>query len=111
MVPPGCRTSYPPAHRPAGACLLEGRAWSGAGAVERSTSASTAARRGRRRLEPAGRPHAWRGWTSTGTPQPGDYVLRCRARDETGDEQPADPPWNLGGYANNAAQRVRVTVT
>ena len=31
--------------------------------------------------------------------------------DEAGNEQPHEPPWNLGGYANNAVQAVRVTVT
>ena len=43
--------------------------------------------------------------------QPGEHVLCSRARDEAGNEQPVEPPWNLGGYANNAVQTVRVTVT
>jgi hypothetical protein len=38
-------------------------------------------------------------------------VLCSCARDEAGNEQPVEPPWNLGGYANNAVQTVRVTVT
>jgi hypothetical protein len=37
-------------------------------------------------------------------------VLCCRARDEAGNEQPLEPPWNVGGYANNAVQRVDVEV-
>jgi hypothetical protein len=41
---------------------------------------------------------------------PGTYVLCCRARDEAGNEQPLEPPWNVGGYVNNAVQRVDVTV-
>ena len=30
--------------------------------------------------------------------------------DEAGNTQPLERPWNTGGYANNAVQRVRVTV-
>jgi hypothetical protein len=30
--------------------------------------------------------------------------------DVTGRGQPDEPPWNVGGYANNAVQRVAVTV-
>ena len=41
---------------------------------------------------------------------PGEHVLSCRAHDTAGNTQPHDPPWNLGGYANNAVQRVPVTV-
>ena len=43
--------------------------------------------------------------------EPGEYVLCSRARDEAGNEQPLEPPWNLGGYANNAVQRIPVTVS
>ena len=32
------------------------------------------------------------------------------ATDETGDVQPLEVVWNLGGYENNAVQRVRVHV-
>jgi hypothetical protein len=28
-----------------------------------------------------------------------------------GNEQPLEMPWNVGGYANNAVQTVRVTVS
>jgi hypothetical protein len=37
-------------------------------------------------------------------------VLCSRARDATGRSQPDAAPWNVGGYANNALQRVPVTV-
>ena len=40
----------------------------------------------------------------------GEQVLCCRATDETGDAQPLEPEWNLGGYENNAVQRVPVLV-
>jgi hypothetical protein len=37
-------------------------------------------------------------------------VLCCRARDEAGNVQPLEQDWNLGGYENNAIQRILVTV-
>ena len=45
-----------------------------------------------------------------GKPAPGEHELCVRAHDETGRSQPVAPPWNVGGYANNAVQRVAVTV-
>ena len=43
--------------------------------------------------------------------EPGEYELCCRARDAEGSMQSLEPLWNLGGYMNNAVQRVPVTVT
>jgi len=37
-------------------------------------------------------------------------VLCCRATDATGATQPLEPPWNVGGYANNAVQRISALV-
>jgi hypothetical protein len=95
-----------------GECLLEGRAWSGWGeiaAVEVSVDggATWAVADVERDL---GASAAWRRWTFTWDAAPGEYELCCRAGDEAGNEQPLEPEWNLGGYANNAVQRVRVTV-
>ena len=97
---------------PPGPCRLEGRAWSGSGpvtAVEVSDDGGASwaeARLG----EPVGR-WAWRPWTLEWVPPgPGEYVLRCRATDATGERQPDGQPWNRKGYANNAAHRVPVTV-
>ena len=97
---------------PAGPCLLEGRAWSGLGeveAVEISTDGgdSWAAAE----LEDdLGSQWAWRRWTYPWSATAGEYELCCRARDAAGNEQPLEPSWNLGGYVNNAVQRVPVTV-
>jgi sulfane dehydrogenase subunit SoxC len=114
MVPPGMpdfmtRERFvdhgPPVH-------VEGRAWSGRGditSVDFSDDGGrtwTAAQLGER----AG-PYAWRGWSVTWQPDgAGVYELCCRAADETGERQPLEPPWNVGGYGNNAVQRVPVTV-
>jgi sulfane dehydrogenase subunit SoxC len=96
----------------AGEVLLEGRAWSGlapvAGVEVSDDGASTWSAA---TLEPAGEPWAWRRFAYRWEAKPGEHVLCSRARDEAGNEQPVEPPWNLGGYANNAVQTVRVTVT
>ena len=95
----------------AGAVVLEGRAWSGfapVASVEVSTDGGSTWAPAE--LEEAGEPWAWRGWTSRWQAEPGEHVLCSRARDDAGNEQPLELPWNLGGYANNAVQTVRVTV-
>jgi len=96
----------------AGEVLLEGRAWSGLAPVE-SVEVSTDCGESwaGAELEPDGEPWAWRGWSYRWDAEPGEHVLCCRARDAAGNEQPREPAWNLGGYANNAVQAVRVTVT
>jgi DMSO/TMAO reductase YedYZ molybdopterin-dependent catalytic subunit len=96
----------------AGEVLLEGRAWSGLAPVE-SVEVSTDGGESwaGAELEPDGEPWAWRGWSYHWDAEPGEHVLCCRARDAAGNEQPREPAWNLGGYANNAVQAVRVTVT
>ena len=55
-------------------------------------------------------PYAWAGWHHAWEAEPGEYELCCRATDAAGDTQPLQPEWNVGGYANNAVQRVPVTV-
>ena len=92
----------------AGEVLLEGRAWSGHAPVDRvEVSTDGGGTWDAAELEPAGDPWAWRGWSYRWQ---AEHVLCCRARDEVGNEQPHEPSWNLGGYANNAVQAVRVTV-
>ena len=55
---------------------------------------------------------AWRGWGHLWRPKrTGYHELCCRGRDVAGNVQPLEPQWNVGGYSNNAVQRVPVTVT
>jgi DMSO/TMAO reductase YedYZ molybdopterin-dependent catalytic subunit len=112
MVPPGVpefMTRERTVHT--GTVVLEGRAWSGHGPVE-GVDVSTDGGRSwsPAQLEPPvlGR-WAWQHWTFEWQPAPGSYVLACRARDAER-SQPLEPEWNLGGYANNAVQRVPVVV-
>jgi DMSO/TMAO reductase YedYZ molybdopterin-dependent catalytic subunit len=95
-----------------GPCELEGRAWSGRGVIELVEVSYD----GGESWHPAeieadvDSPWAWRRWYFTWHASPGDYELCCRARDDADNVQPLEPDWNLGGYANNAVQRMPVTV-
>jgi DMSO/TMAO reductase YedYZ molybdopterin-dependent catalytic subunit len=112
MVPPGI-PEFMTRDRtvPAGEVVLEGRAWSGLAPISSVVvSADGGSTWAPAELEPEGERWAWRGWTYGWQAEPGDHVLCSRARDEAGNEQPLEMPWNLGGYANNAVQTVRVTV-
>jgi DMSO/TMAO reductase YedYZ molybdopterin-dependent catalytic subunit len=113
MVPPGM-PDFMTRERfvEAGPVIIDGRAWSGQGDIASVEFSSD----GGRTWAPADLgdrvgPHAWRGWSYVWHPErAGAYELCSAATDETGERQPLDPPWNVGGYANNAVQRVQVTV-
>ena len=97
----------------AGRCELRGRAWSGAAdlaGVDVSTDGGATWEVAELGDVSLGR-WAWRAWRFVWDAEPGERELCCRARDVAGNEQPLDPPWNVGGYKNNAVQRVAVTVT
>ena len=113
MVPPGIPDFDTRARIvDAGPCPLQGRAWSGwapIAHVEVSTDGGDTWADAE--LEPLGSAWAWRGWRyEWNAGEPGEYVLCCRASDEAGNVQPDEPIWNVGGYSNNALQRVPVTV-
>jgi hypothetical protein len=114
MVPPGIPEFLTRSRIvAAGPCELVGRAWCGGAeivAVDVSTDGGATWAPAELR-EPSLGPWAWRSWRFWWDAQPGEYELCCRARDAAGNEQPLEPPWNLGGYVNNAVQRVAVTVT
>ena len=95
----------------AGRHRLEGRAWSGWGAIEQ-VDISTDGGETWRPASPgsAPGPAAWTPFALDWEATEGEHVLCSRARDASGRTQPAAPPWNVGGYANNALQRIPVTV-
>jgi len=41
---------------------------------------------------------------------PGEHDLACRATDASGEVQPLEPRWDVGGFGNNAVQHLRVRV-
>jgi hypothetical protein len=113
MVPPGI-PDFMTRERfvDAGPVRLEGRAWSGWGPITRVEVGTEDGEWKEAELGDALSPAAWHPWSYEWTPgTPGRYELVCRASDAAGNSQPLDPPWNLGGYANNSVQRVVVNVT
>ena len=113
MVPPGI-PEFVTRDRTVGAgrVTLEGRAWSGHGAVEAvDVSTDGGASWSAAQVDPPELgPWAWRRWTFEWDASPGEHTLACRATDAAGNTQPLEPEWNVGGYANNAVQRIRVAV-
>jgi DMSO/TMAO reductase YedYZ molybdopterin-dependent catalytic subunit len=113
MVPPGIPEFLSRSRVvEAGPCEIAGRTWSGgAEIVGVDVSADGGSTWAPAELGEAdlGR-FAWRSWRFTWDAVPGEHELCCRARDADGNEQPLEPRWNVGGYVNNAVQRVRVTV-
>jgi DMSO/TMAO reductase YedYZ molybdopterin-dependent catalytic subunit len=112
LVPPGSPDfmSRTRVVRP-GVHPLEGRAWSGWGAV---TEVEVSDDDGRTwwpaEVEGAPDRHAWQRFTATWQADPGEHVLRARAHDETGRVQPVETAWSVGGFANNADAGIRVVV-
>jgi DMSO/TMAO reductase YedYZ molybdopterin-dependent catalytic subunit len=113
MVPPGIPEFMTRGRTvDAGRVMIEGRAWSGHAPIETvEFSADCGSSWAPAELDNTdlGR-WAWRGWSCAWAATPGEHVLACRARDAAGNEQPLEPAWNVGGYANNAVQRVPVSV-
>jgi sulfane dehydrogenase subunit SoxC len=113
LIPPGI-PDFPTRERTlaAGRVTLEGRAWSGwapIATVEVSTDGGATWRAAAVHRD-VDSPWAWSRFSLDWEAEPGRHELRCRATDAAGNRQPDEPAWNLGGYANNAVQRVAVTV-
>ncbi len=113
MAAPGLAT-FPERERvlEPGPQVIVGRAWSGWAPVAAVEFSADGGRTWTEtRLEAPRSRWAWRGWRHEWNAEPGEHVLCCRARDEAGNLQPDEAAWNVGGYANNGIQRVRVTVS
>ncbi len=115
MAPPGIPDFLSrKRHLSVGTTLIEGRAWSGFGPIEKvefspdggHTWYDTALG------QPAGH-YAWYPWRHEwDARETGEYELCVRATDVTGRTQPVEgeEAWNQGGYGVNVVQRVPVTV-
>ena len=94
-----------------GTCRLQGRAWSGWGAIQRvDVTVDDGASWLPAQLGPQPDARCWVSWSMDWVAEPGTYGLSSRARDTAGNEQPLEPRWNLKGYVNNAVERLAVTV-
>ncbi|MCB1546997.1 MAG: sulfite oxidase [Hyphomicrobiaceae bacterium] len=111
MVPPGLPDVYTRRRVvERGDVEIVGRAWSGAGAaIARVEVAVDGVWREANLDAPMGR-FAWRGWKFHWRAEAGLHELACRATDIDGNVQPLDPVWDVGGFGNNAVQRVQVMV-
>jgi DMSO/TMAO reductase YedYZ molybdopterin-dependent catalytic subunit len=113
MIPPGI-PDFMTRRRfvEAGTVELSGRAWSGAGPIERvEVSTDGGASWAEAALGNPASPYAWTPWSLTWSANaPGTYELSPRATDAEGNTQPLEQPWNLHGFANNMVQRVPVEV-
>jgi DMSO/TMAO reductase YedYZ molybdopterin-dependent catalytic subunit len=110
MVPPGIPDFFTRKRTAAaGTVEIAGRAWSGAGHIDRVELAVNGVWRDavleRRQFE-----HAWQAWHAAWEALPGEHELACRATDCTGERQPLEPPWDASGFGNNGVQRIQVTV-
>lgn len=112
MLPPGVPEYMTRRrHLPPGPVTLTGRAWSGRGPIELvEVSVDGGATFAPAELDAPLGEAAWRGWRFDWDAPAGEHVLCPRATDAAGNVQPVEPAWNPKGYANNAVQRLEVTV-
>jgi DMSO/TMAO reductase YedYZ molybdopterin-dependent catalytic subunit len=112
MIPPGIPDFFTrQRHLPPGPVTLEGRAWSGNGAVSRvEVSVDGGEHWAMAKLEEPTAPHLWQRWWLSWDAPPGTHDLVCRAGDAAGYRQPLEHRWNVGGYAVNTVQRITVMV-
>ncbi len=93
-----------------GSVKLIGKAWSGTGRTITRVEVGINDQWFKAELGEQLDTYAWVKWHYNWHAEPGSYVLRCKATDSKGNVQPLDPPWDVSGFANNAAQKVHVYV-
>ena len=90
--------------------VLQGRSWSGHGAIRRvEVSTDGGARWRRADLRGRNERDGWVRWELPWTPRPGAHTLLARATDRRGNVQPETVPFNEGGYQFWAVVRHPVT--
>ena len=111
MVPPGIPDWYS-RHRlvERGPVELFGRAWSGGGVPVTKVEVAVDGEWHEAALDPESGRYAWRGWRFEWRAPPGEHELMCCATDANGETQPLEQRFDRGGFGNNAAHRVEVTV-
>ena len=94
----------------AGLVTLIGRAWSGGGKKITKVEILCNNKWVEANLDHSESKYSWTKWTLDWSARQGYHILSCRATDETGDIQPEDPIFNVGGFANNSIQKIEVFV-
>jgi DMSO/TMAO reductase YedYZ molybdopterin-dependent catalytic subunit len=111
MVPPGLPDWYTRRRLvERGHVRLSGRAWAGAGTAITRVEVGIGGHYADAKLDASGGKYAWRGWSFDWDATPGEHELTCRATDASGAVQPLEPPFDRGGFGNNAVHKVAVTV-
>jgi DMSO/TMAO reductase YedYZ molybdopterin-dependent catalytic subunit len=86
-----------------GRITVEGWAWTGTGEVSAVDVSLDGESWHPATIGQAQSRHAWRPWRATvDASTPGQYELRSRATDDSGNVQPVEIEWNRLGYGNNA---------
>ena len=93
-----------------GLITLTGRAWSGGGKKITKVEVLSNNKWVEAKLKNQNSKYSWTKWMLDWSAKPGHHILSCRATDETGDTQPVDPIFDVGGFANNSIQKVEVFV-
>ena len=93
-----------------GEVTIYGRAWSGGGKTITRVEFGINGNWQEAKIIGRTGKYAWTLWQYIWKAEPGEFILQCRATDETGETQPKDPPWDFGGFGNNAVQSVRTFV-
>lgn len=99
-----------PAKLAAGKHILHGRSWSGNGRIRHVQVSFDGGEWRRAHLRSENPPTAWVRWIIGWEAEPGEHVLRARAIDETGEEQPEAVPFNRFGYVFDAIVNHPVTI-
>jgi DMSO/TMAO reductase YedYZ molybdopterin-dependent catalytic subunit len=85
---------------------VQGVAWTGLGTVERVEMSLGEGGWVPTLLEEPSQQYAWRLWHASINLLPGNYKLRARATDSSGEVQPVKSPWNKSGYLWNGIDEV-----
>ena len=89
---------------------LMGRAWAGSGRQIIKVEVSINGSWYNAIVDQDSSKYAWTKWNFEWTAIPGDYIISSRATDETGDIQPLETLFDVGGFANNSVQKTHVFV-
>ena len=89
---------------------LIGRAWSGGGRKIKKVEVSFNGKWLEAKLKKPNGKYSWVKWSLDWIAVEGHYTLGCRATDESGETQPETPAFDIGGFANNAVQKMEIFV-